>query len=444
MHFFLIKCKYKMKLNPTTRHLPLVFWPTVILCSLGLSACGMVGKKSSDPGNALKAHPFFLASDWLKVNEKNKDDGHNDLRSNLQAQTEAEDTRIPALATAPAPATAPVIAPAIAPVITSALSAATDASSSGADPQNNAALPPLQPEPTEPRSDSVQANQCWAQMIVKPLRDQSVRQITIQESRHGFQTSPPELSKTKQKIVVKDGYEAFKVSQPKFKQITEKIQVKEETRTLVVEPAVFTEQIEKVMTESERVEMQACKNAGVRIAGKPQNSQSFCAVRIPAVYKSVTKRVLTQDETVVEKTTPAVYKNIVKTVLVENGHADPVQVAPLTANIPVTVVAREAEAIMVRVEPKVVPVPLTTYTTAPQLTWRRVVCEKEASPSLIRNLQAALLKEGFDAGPTDAKLGKKTMAAVESYQTQMGVASGILTYETLKLLGLEPLAGLQP
>ena len=108
------------------------------------------------------------------------------------------------------------------------------------------------------------------------------------------------------------------------------------------------------------------------------------------------------------------------------------------------VVAREAEAIMVRVEPKVVPVPLTTYNTAPQLTWRRVVCEKEASPSLIRNLQAALLKEGFDAGPTDAKLGKKTMAAVESYQTQMGVASGILTYETLKLLGLEPLAGSQP
>lgn len=443
MHFFLIKCKYKMKLNPTTRHLPLVFWPTVILCSLGLSACGMVGKKSSDPGSALKPPAFFLASDWMKSNEKNKVIGQSDF-PDLQAQTQTEDAKTPTPAMAPAPA----------PALAIALAAATTASSAGADPQNNAALnapkavyaalSPLQPEPTEPGSDRVQANQCWAQMIVKPLRDQSVRQITVQESRNGFETSPPELSKTKQKFVVKDGYEAFKVSQPKFKQVTERILVKEETKTLVVEPAVFTEQIEKVMTESERVEMQACKNAGVRIAGKPQNSQSFCAVRIPAVYKSVTKRVLTQEETVVEKTTPAVYKNIVKTVLVENGHADPVQVAPLTASIPVTVVAREAEAIMVRVEPKVVPVPLTTYTTAPQLTWRRVVCEKEASPSLIRNLQAALLKEGFDAGPTDAKLGKKTMAAVESYQTQMGVASGILTYETLKLLGLEPLAGLQP
>lgn len=415
-----------MKINPHTGHLPLVFWPTVILCSLGLSACGMVGKKSSDQDKALKSTQIFWASDWIKLNEKNKDDDLNELRSSLQVQTQAEDAKSYAIASA----------------------------TLNDYPQNNvilnaprtayAALPSLQQEPTEPGSESVQANQCWAQMIVKPLRDQSVRQITIQESRNGFQTSPPELSKTKQKFVVKDGYEAFKVSQPKFKQITEKIQVKEETRTLVVEPAVFTEQIEKVMTESERVEMQACKNAGVRIAGKPQNSQSFCAVRIPAVYKSVTKRVLTQEETVVEKTTPAVYKNIVKTVLVENGHADPVQVAPLTASIPVTVVAREAEAIMVRVAPKIIPVPLTTYITAPQLTWRRVVCEKDASPNLIRNLQAALLKEGFDAGPTDAKLGKKTMTAVESYQTQMGVASGILTYETLKLLGLEPLAGLQP
>lgn len=402
----------------------------------------MVGKKSSDPSSGLKPPAFFLASDWMKSNEKNKDDGQNDLRSSLQAPTEAEDTKTPVMASA----MAPVIAPAPSP--------ATAAATSVADPQNeavvnapkavDAALPPLQPKPTEPGSDSVQANQCWAQMIVKPLRDQSVRQITIQESRNGFETSAPELSKTTQKFVVKDGYEAFKVSRPKFKQITEKVLVKEETTTLVVQPAVFIEQIDKVMTESERVEMQACKNAGVRIAGKPQNSASFCAVKIPAVYKSVTKRVLTQEETVVEKTTPAVYKNIVKTVLVDNGHADPVQVAPLTANIPVTVVAREAEAIMVRVDPKVIPVPLTTYTTAPQLTWRRVVCEKEASPSLIRNLQAALLKEGFDAGPTDAKLGKKTMAAVESYQAQMGVASGILTYETLKLLGLEPLADWQP
>ncbi|PUE61487.1 hypothetical protein B9Z45_06125 [Limnohabitans sp. 2KL-17] len=403
-----------MKLKTLARDLPLFFWPTVIIWCLGLSACGVIGEKPNDQNKALKPPQIFLASDWLKLKEKSKNDGENNQRARLPTKSQNQVQKTPEPSNA----------------------GQEDDAVLNAQKMDNASSLPVQSEPLESGGVRVQANQCWAQMIVKPLRDQSVQEVTIEDSRDSFKTTPPELSTSTQKVVVKEGYEAFKVFEPKFKQIIEKVQVKEETKHLVVQPAVYTDQIEWVMTESERVEMQACKNAGIRIAGKPQNSPSFCAVKIPATYKSVTKRVVTQQETVVEKTTPAVYKSIVKTVLVENGSADPIQIPPLTANVPVTLVARKAESIKLRVEPKTIPIALTTYTTAPQLTWRRIVCEKDSSPSLIRNLQAALLKEGFDAGPIDAKLGKKTMHAIESYQIQKGVASGTLTYETLKLLGL--------
>jgi hypothetical protein len=401
-----------MKPKTLVRDLPLFFWPTVIIWSFGLSGCGVIGEKSTDQNKALKPPQIFLASDWLKLKEKNKNGGQNNQRSSLPKKSQNQVQKTPE----------PLNAGQENEVVLNA------------QKMDNASLPPVQPEPLESEDVRVQANQCWAQMIIKPLRDQSVQEVTIEETRDSFKTTSPELSTSTQKVVVQEGYEAFKVFEPKFSQFIEKVLVKEETKHLVVQPAVYTDQIEWVMTESERVEMQACKNAGIRIAGKPQNSQLFCAVKIPATYKSVTKKVVTQQETVVEKTTPAVYKNVVKMVLVENGSAAPIQIPPLTANFPLTLVAREAESIKLRIEPKTIPVPLTTYTTAPQLTWRRVVCEKDSSPSLIRNLQAALLNAGFDAGPKDAKLGKKTMHAIESYQIQKGVASGMLTYETLKLL----------
>jgi peptidoglycan hydrolase-like protein with peptidoglycan-binding domain len=61
---------------------------------------------------------------------------------------------------------------------------------------------------------------------------------------------------------------------------------------------------------------------------------------------------------------------------------------------------------------------------------------KKSSSAMIEDLQRFLQREGSNRGPIDGKLGKRTMQAAEAYQIKNGIASGLLTYETLELMGL--------
>jgi hypothetical protein len=70
------------------------------------------------------------------------------------------------------------------------------------------------------------------------------------------------------------------------------------------------------------------------------------------------------------------------------------------------------------------------------LEWRSILCETNTQPSLIRDLQRALKAKGYNPGSIDGILGQDTMAAVNSYQKTKGMASGQLTINTLKSLGV--------
>ena len=53
----------------------------------------------------------------------------------------------------------------------------------------------------------------------------------------------------------------------------------------------------------------------------------------------------------------------------------------------------------------------------------------------VSDVQAALAKAGFDPGPTDGKMGKKTKAALKAFQRAHGLkADGVIGDKTWKLL----------
>jgi len=51
-------------------------------------------------------------------------------------------------------------------------------------------------------------------------------------------------------------------------------------------------------------------------------------------------------------------------------------------------------------------------------------------------MQRALLKAGFNPGPIDGVLGTQTKEAVTAYQKAHGLATGAITLETLRSLGI--------
>ncbi|OWK26536.1 hypothetical protein AJ87_05525 [Rhizobium yanglingense] len=53
----------------------------------------------------------------------------------------------------------------------------------------------------------------------------------------------------------------------------------------------------------------------------------------------------------------------------------------------------------------------------------------------IRNIQAILNNNGFDAGPADGEMGAKTTAAIKSFQKSVGQEpSGRINDDTVKAL----------
>jgi peptidoglycan hydrolase-like protein with peptidoglycan-binding domain len=69
--------------------------------------------------------------------------------------------------------------------------------------------------------------------------------------------------------------------------------------------------------------------------------------------------------------------------------------------------------------------------------WREVLCGDKVDGYTVRQIQAALLKAGYDPGPTDNIMGSRTKAALTKYQKDKGLPVGSLDFETLKSLGIK-------
>jgi len=70
--------------------------------------------------------------------------------------------------------------------------------------------------------------------------------------------------------------------------------------------------------------------------------------------------------------------------------------------------------------------------------YREVVCSKNMTNQLVRQVQVALQKKGYTVGPAgvDNVLGKDTRAALIKYQNDNNLPVGNLNVETLKHLGI--------
>ena len=72
-----------------------------------------------------------------------------------------------------------------------------------------------------------------------------------------------------------------------------------------------------------------------------------------------------------------------------------------------------------------------------RLAWRSVLCETNATPGMVTDIQRALKTAGHDPGTIDGVIGRDTLAAIDSYQVQKGLARGGLTKSTLDSLGIQ-------
>ncbi|MDR1728602.1 MAG: peptidoglycan-binding protein [Acidobacteriota bacterium] len=230
--------------------------------------------------------------------------------------------------------------------------------------------------------------------------------------------------------------------------------------TVPAEYSTITRQVVDRPATVRTVEVPATyKVVKTQVVSRPARTEE---VVIPATYKTVTRQVVDRPATTREVAVPAVTRSVERRVVDVPATTRQIPVPAQTERIERRVIDKPATfreevvpAEYKTIERMVVDTPASTrevvvpaqYETISyqvkvadaEVVRRAVLCETNATPAKIREIQTALRAAGFDPGAIDGTLRAATMSAVRRYQQAKGLpVDGYLNLDTVKSLGVSP------
>jgi hypothetical protein len=148
----------------------------------------------------------------------------------------------------------------------------------------------------------------------------------------------------------------------------------------------------------------------VRVMVTPETTRH---VEIPAVTRQVSHVVVDTPERIVEETVPPVFEKRRVREVISPAHTETVEIPAVYRDIT-----------------------RTRVTDAARPVWREVLCQKNASPAVIMDIQKALAAKGYDPGAIDGHIGSKTVSAMQKFEADNNLPQGQISIEAVKALGV--------
>jgi hypothetical protein len=338
-------------------------------------------------------------------------------------------------------------------------------------------------------------------------------QVVAKEASERIETTPAQFEWRDEEVVVKDGSEEIKVIPAQYEWRNEQVVVKEATEELRSIPAQYEWRDEQVLVSPEIVtititnpgyeevrEQVLVKAPSAKWIKKathcsPEDIKmgltdcdTLCYVAVPAMYKTVIKKVpkdcygqmdgCRQEvvippkyETVRKRvvvapartetvTVPEEYGTVRKQVMIAPARTEVVRVPPVTRTIRKKVMVAPSQSRSIPVPPEYKTVRVQRLVTPAQenvirvpaeydtivkkvkvsdskVVWKPALCKDELNNSMIRQVQSALSQLGFYTGLIDGQMNQATSDAIRAFQVDNGLAQGGgLTDETAEALGI--------
>jgi len=163
----------------------------------------------------------------------------------------------------------------------------------------------------------------------------------------------------------------------------------------------------------------------------------WCLQVIPAVYRDERVRVEVTPATVRRVEVPAVTRQISHIVVDVPEHVVEEMVPPVFEKRRVKEVIAPAHSETVDVPAIAHDETRTRVTDEARPVWREVLCQKNASPAVIADIQKALAAKGYDPGAIDGHIGSKTVSAMQKFEADNNLPQGQISIEAVKLLGVD-------
>jgi len=277
--------------------------------------------------------------------------------------------------------------------------------------------------------------ECYARVFEPPRYTTESRQVLSRAASEKLQIVPATYEWAEETVMTRPAGVKLETV-PATYEWAEKTVTVEPQRTVLVEvPAQYKTETEKVLVKEAYTTWKKGRGPIERL--NEATGEIMCLVEVPAEYKTVTRTVMTAAPTTREETVAAKTKVIRTQVMTAPAKTVEVKVPAKYETVKVRKLATEAREQRTTIPAEYQTVEETRLVKEGKLHWQSILCETNASPDLIANVQRALNDAGFHAGPVDGILGKTTSNAIGAYQRANGLSSGQLTIETLEKLGVD-------
>ncbi len=303
-----------------------------------------------------------------------------------------------------------------------------------AEIQANREIGNIDPE-TELLPMNASAGECYARVLIPPVYESTSERVMVKEASSSIEVVPAEYEWTEESVLVKEAGEKLVVVPATHKTVQEQVLVKGESTRMVEVPAVYETETEEILVTPAREYWKRGRGPVEKVDGA--TGEIMCLVKEPAVYKTVTKRVLKSEATTREETIPAEYKTITRTVIDQPAHTRTEIIPAAYETVKVRKLVNGPREIRTPIEAEYRTVTKTVMSEPSYMEWRQILCETNMTHGAVLEIQKALKSRNYNPGVLDGIYGKDTMAAVNKFQEDNGLARGQLTYETIDALGLQ-------
>ena len=162
-------------------------------------------------------------------------------------------------------------------------------------------------------------------------------------------------------------------------------------------------------------------------------------VAIPAEFKTVERRVVDQPASSRKIPVAAVTQVVSRRVVDKKASVREESTAAVYRTVSRQVVDKEASTREVETPAQFEEISYQVKVADGKIDRRAILCETNATPDKIKEIQRALSAAGFNPGPVNGVLRAQTMSAVNAYQQAKSLpVDGFLNLETVKALGVSP------
>lgn len=275
---------------------------------------------------------------------------------------------------------------------------------------------------------------CYARVVIPEQYETQLTKVQVSPELETVEVAPAEYEMVEQEVLVSEEWQELIVVPTTYKTIEEQVVVKEASTKLVKLPAEYETVEEKVVIRPAYTTWK--KGRGPIEKLDEATGEIMCLVDVPEESKIVTKTVLVKPERTEEVTVPAEYKTITKQVVDVAAHTKTVVHPAVYETVSVERMTKAPTEIKQTVPAEFKEVEQTVKISDANMEWREILCETNTTTDVVSELQRALEEKGYEPGPVDGVYGWRTMNAVTRYQKENELATGQLTIQTLKHLGV--------